>query len=66
MYYTDDPIRDFARRDAAEARYESKLPTCAHCGEPIFDEYLYVIDGEPYCEECLNYNFRKRVEDFED
>ena len=28
------------------------------------DDYLYDIDGVLICEECLEQNFRKRIEDY--
>lgn len=39
------------------------LPECAECGCKIQDEYLYEINDEYICEECLKDNHRKLVED---
>lgn len=62
MYYTDDPERDFLRRDAEQEDELSRLPVCDICGEPIYEHY-YDLGGDRVCEECLNKNFRREVED---
>ena len=54
MYYTDDPERDFARRDAEQQRELERLPVCSECGEHITDEFCYLIDGEPICDGCMD------------
>ena len=64
MFYTDDPERDFDRYDAEQQEQLEKLPVCSYCLEPIQDDYLYEINDEVICEECLNENFRKNVEDY--
>lgn len=56
-----DPLADFARHDREQAQWEKSLPKCDVCGEPIQD-YYYEIDGEIICQECLDDNFRKKVE----
>ena len=33
---------------------------CDSCGEAIYDTY-YDIDGEHYCEECLDNNFKRSI-----
>lgn len=53
--------------DAFEQDRENELekyPKCDLCGEPITDEYFYNIDGTFICEECLNSEYRKRVDDY--
>lgn len=35
------------------------LPKCDRCGEPIQDEFLYEIDGETLCKECMEELYRK-------
>ena len=64
FYRTDDPLEDFYRYDAERQKEEDKLPKCEYCGEPIMDDYLYDINGDVICEECLMDNFRKPVEDY--
>ena len=41
-----------------------KLPYCEICGEPIQDEHLYLINDEFVCQECLDRDFRKDVDDY--
>lgn len=40
-----------------------KCPVCCECDNPIQDEHCYEIDGEYICEECMDRNHRKWVED---
>lgn len=40
-----DPIEDFNRQDAEEAEYEKLCPVCDLCGEPITDDYYYMVSG---------------------
>lgn len=54
MYYTDDPVRDFARYDAAQRAELAKLPRCANCGEPIQTEYMFDLPDGLWCENCIN------------
>lgn len=64
MYTTDDPLRDFDRWDAEQARELDKLPECAECGEPIQTEECYEVNDELICPECLERNHRKWVDDY--
>ncbi len=64
MTFTNDPVWDAECHMAEQQAELDKLPKCDYCGEPITDEYYYEVDGI-VCEECLNSNFRKAVEDFE-
>ena len=33
---------------------------CSRCGAPIYEgDYLYAIDGEKLCEDCLNDEYRR-------
>ena len=66
MYRTDDPVDDFLRHDAEEQAWLDKLPKCADCGEPVQDDYFYLINDEVICPECLDNNYRKRTEDYVD
>lgn len=63
MFYTDNPLADFANYDAEQTRQLDKRPKCSCCDEPIQDEYCYEINDEYICPECLNEHFRKDVED---
>lgn len=64
MFYSDNPIADFERHDAEQQRMLDRLPKCSECGEPIQSEVCYEINGELICEECLENNHKKWVEDF--
>lgn len=64
MSWTDDPVADFERHDREQTAALKLLPFCDYCNDPIQDEYLYDINGEFICEDCLDRFFRKRTEDF--
>lgn len=64
MIWTDDPERDAAMYDMERQKELDKLPKCDICGEPIQDEFLYDLDGTLVCEECLNNEYRKPVDDY--
>lgn len=64
MPYTDDPIRDFYANEARLEKQLQRLPVCCECGEPIQEDWLYVINDEPVCEDCLQINHQTHVEDF--
>lgn len=64
MFRSDNPIRDFERYDAEQQRKLDRLPKCAYCGEPIQDEYVFVINGKCLCEECLVDHHRIGIENF--
>jgi formylmethanofuran dehydrogenase subunit E len=66
MYYSNDPIADYSRYDAERQKEEESLPKCDICGEPIQDDYLYDLDGNLVCEECLIDNFKKPVDNYID
>lgn len=51
--YTDDPVRDFERRDREQQEWLDRLPKCAHCHQPIQYDSYYEIEGESICPECL-------------
>ena len=56
----------FDRYDEKQQREMDKLPKCEYCGEPITNDFLYNINGDIICEDCLNDNFRKHVDDYMD
>lgn len=70
MFRGEDYVPDYAdlydQYEAAQQSEVDKLPKCDYCGEPIGDDYLYDINGDIICEECLKENFRKPVEDYID
>lgn len=52
------------QHDREQEREASKYPVCTCCGKRIFDEYLYQIDGEILCFDCLKDNYRHDTEEF--
>ena len=60
MYYSDDPIADFDAYDADLNDFLSRLPVCVECGNPIQDETAFYIDGDWYCEACME-TYRREV-----
>jgi formylmethanofuran dehydrogenase subunit E len=65
VFRSDDPVRDFDRRDREQQDWEDSLPRCERCGE-ILDTYLYEIDDEILCEGCMERKYRRNVEDYLD
>lgn len=63
MIFTDDPLLDFAVHDRQQSEELNKRPVCCYCGEPIQDDFCYEINGDYYCEDCLDMHFRKAVDD---
>jgi hypothetical protein len=64
FYKSDDPVKDQMRHDAEQEAELKKMPKCSECSEYIQDEHYYEINDEVVCEECLNQNYRKNVEDY--
>lgn len=53
MFYSDNPVRDAERYQAAQDELLKSLPICADCDEPIQDETAYYINGEWICRRCM-------------
>ena len=64
MPFTDDPVADYLHHDAQQCQELEELPECSECGEKIQDEYLYEVNDELICEECMNRFHRKPIEDY--
>ena len=58
----DHITQELNRREAEEHRWLAIRPRCSECGDPIQDEKLYNINGDLYCEECIE-NFKEDTED---
>ena len=58
IYRTDNPIADFDSWDAEQERARREFLedcyTCEKCGEPIEDDCYYEINGEKWCEHCID------------
>ena len=66
MPWTNDPVSDYNRYCEEQERYERRLPKCCCCDHHIGDDFLYVIEDDIYCEECMKDEFRRLTEDFMD
>jgi formylmethanofuran dehydrogenase subunit E len=64
MPWTDDPVADYDRHDAEQTRELEKRPRCSECKQHIQGEECWEFNGELICEECLEDNHRKWVDDF--
>ena len=64
MFVTDDPHKDFDRWDNEQTTALERLPVCSYCDNHIQDDFLYEINDAVICQECLNDNFRKSVDDY--
>lgn len=60
--YIDDPGALFEHEYRASRRL-SRRPVCVLCGEPIQDDYCYVIGGDILCEDCLADEHRRFTDD---
>ena len=63
VYRSGDPDKDFARRDKEPQEWEDRLPCCDCCGEKV-DDYVYDIDGEILCIQCMIDKYRRDAEDY--
>lgn len=53
-------------QDIENERRRMRRPQCSSCREHIQDEYLFLINDEFICTECLVRDFRKETEDYLD
>ena len=62
------PIPDnydiWCAHQAEQEEAESRLPECCHCEKRIGDDFLFYIEGDIWCEECMLDEFRKPTDDF--
>ena len=61
--YTDNPLAAFAAHDFEQQKELEKLSRCVCCDERITDEYCYMVNDEPICEDCMNRYYRVSVDD---
>ena len=54
LRYTDNPLRDFALWSDDQEEWLNNRPECSECGQHIQDDYLYRIDGNIYCQNCID------------
>ncbi len=62
MFYSDDPVADFERYDAEKEEELRKLPVCCECGEYIQQSDAVRINGNWYCDGCLE-DMREEIEE---
>ena len=48
-----DNYRRWQMHDAEQEEALEKFPKCDFCEKVIQEDYLYDIDNEIYCEECM-------------
>ena len=63
VYVTNDPVFDFRRWEREQQEWEDSLPCCELCGEKI-DDYVYDIDDQILCLDCVIKKYRRDVEDY--
>jgi formylmethanofuran dehydrogenase subunit E len=63
MFYTDDPLADFARHDAEQEAKLNRLPKCSECKNPIQEETCFEVNGEHICNRCMVSNHQVFTED---
>ena len=51
----------FQQHDAEQEELLEGLPVCCCCGNHIQDDCYYDIDGEIYCEKCMEDTFRRFI-----
>ena len=52
--WTDDPVKDAIRYDEELHELSAQYPCCDRCGERVKpDEYVYDINGDLWCEDCI-------------
>lgn len=65
VFYSDDPLRDFAMHEAWQEEELKKRPVCERCKEHIADDHYYKIDDCVVCSDCLkaycNENFKVSI-----
>ena len=49
MTYMESDLMWYERESE---RFAEGLPHCSVCGNPIYDDYTYVLNDEYYCETC--------------
>lgn len=52
-----------AHQDEEEQRLK-RYPQCCHCEKHITEDFLFKIEGDLWCEDCMLDEFRKPTDDF--
>lgn len=64
MYYQDYADLWGDPDSAYRCRFDGYPRCCGDCRERITDEYLYDINGDLFCESCMNEKFRHDADDW--
>lgn len=64
--YVPDNYDAYRMHEAEQAEKELKCPICCECGEYITDEHYFDLNGEYFCQECLEDRFMKWTDDYEE
>ena len=59
-----DPYRDFLIHEKSLEEKVESLPQCDRCNNPIYADYVWVIDGEVLCDECAKALYRQYADNF--
>lgn len=51
---TDNPLKDFSSYDREQHEVLSKRPVCCCCHEPIQQDDAFCVNGEYWCDDCMN------------
>jgi len=63
--YIPDNYDLWKQYEAEQERWLARQPTCSDCGEYVQDEYLYLINDEVICLDCIR-RYRKETADYAD
>lgn len=53
MFYSDNPVMDADNYNNYMEERLNMLPKCTCCGYPIQQEEALCIDGNYYCDDCV-------------
>ena len=56
MGRTDNPFKDFLLKEEEDDDWLQGRPVCDQCGEHIQDDCYWLINGEKFCESCLDWH----------
>ena len=60
----EDNYSMWKRHEAEQEAWLSRRPECAYCEQNIQEDFLFDIEGELICKDCLVTHFRKNTEDY--
>jgi formylmethanofuran dehydrogenase subunit E len=63
MSWSGDPLKDFDRWDSQQQKRLDSLPKCKNCTHPIQQEDAVCIDGDYWCDDCLE-EMRESIGDY--